>query len=673
LSLRPSALPASPTGQSGRQPLYVYSGGFLTEAGVRRILTLAGYDLRLGLPGQGDTVAVWGHSPTAARGEAVSALRDARIVRIEDAFLRSIHPGRAETPAGLLIDPVGVHYDPSGPSRIEQILAGEPLDDTAILQRAHWGMARWNRLKLSKYNNFSESAHLPAPGYVLIIDQKPGDAAIRHGGAGAATFREMLNAAVDDFPHARIVIKLHPAAEGRHHFREMDFGPRVTFLDAPISPAALLEGASAVYTVSSQMGFEAILAGHRPRVFGRPFYAGWGLSEDNQPIPRRGRKLSRAQLFAAAMILAPTWYDPCRDRLCSYEDAVDLMEARLRVWREDSAGHVAVGMKRWKRRVLCDFFGQSRPLKFAATPGRAIALSRETGRGLLVWGSVDPAPEGLPLRRVEDGFLRSRGLGARLVPPLSLIADDLGMHYDPARESRLERLIAAPCPPDSLQRAERLVGRLIAAGLSKYNTGSEMTEPLRPGHRILVPGQVENDASVLLGCGSVRTNLALLEACRAANPDAVLVYKPHPDVEAGLRPGRLTESQVMAHADHLALEADPATLIAQVDEVWTLTSLLGFEALLRGKKVTCLGQPFYAGWGLTHDLMPPIARRSARPTLAQLVHAALIGYPRYLDPVSGLPCPVEVVIERLAQGNVPPQRPMLRLLSLLQLARRRRH
>ena len=46
----------------------------------------------------------------------------------------------------------------------------------------------------------------------------------------------------------------------------------------------LMEGAVAVYTVSSQLGFEAILAGHRPQVFGQPFYAGWGLSEDRNPV-----------------------------------------------------------------------------------------------------------------------------------------------------------------------------------------------------------------------------------------------------------------------------------------------------------------------------------------------------------------------------------------------------
>jgi len=96
------------------------------------------------------------------------------------------------------------------------------------------------------------------------------------------------------------------------------------------------------------------------------------------------------------------------------------------------------------------------------------------------------------------------------------------------------------------------------------------------------------------------------------------------------------------------------------------TSLLGFEALLRGKSVTCLGVPFYAGWGLTRDLGQIPDRRFARPTLAQLTHATLIGYPRYFDPVTKQPCPPEVVVERLQNSSLPRQRAGLRLLAKLQ-------
>ncbi|MFT4149949.1 MAG: capsular polysaccharide biosynthesis protein [Paracoccaceae bacterium] len=675
--------------------LFFYNGGFL-NARLRRILTLAGHEVRIGLPAPGDGVIVWGRSPHSGRGEAIAARRAVPLVRAEDCFLRSIRPGRAGgAPIGLMLDPLGVHFDSAAPSTLERILATDPLDDAHLLGRAREGMARMQALDLSKYNLHDPDLPLPAPGYVLVIDQTRGDASIRHGGASATTFTEMLVAAATDHPTARIVIKTHPeTAAGLRpgHFGPADARGRISLLSDPVSPLRLLEGAVAVYTVSSQLGFEAVLAGHRPQVFGQPWYAGWGLTHDHAPVPRRRRTLTRTQAFAAAMILAPVWYDPCRDRLCRLEEALDQMEAEVHAFRQDRHGHVATGMRLWKRQRLQGMFGGT--LVFRDPPEAAVARARRDGRDILVWAGRetpalraacdiagdDPAPPTetarprLPvLRRVEDGFLRSRGLGAELVPPLSLVADDLGIYYDPHRESRLERLILSPLPPGGRDRAERLVARLVQAGLSKYNLGGALP-PLPQGHRILIPGQVEDDASLRLGAADVRTNRSLLQAARAANPDAILIYKPHPDVEAGLRPGALAAADLAGLADVVAHHADPAALIAAADEVWTMTSLLGFEALLRGRPVTCLGAPFYAGWGLTRDLGPVPARRHRaadghplpRPDLIHLAHAALIGYPRYHDSVSRRPCPPEVALDRLASGPLTHPGAALRLLARLQ-------
>ncbi|MGR3698930.1 MAG: capsular polysaccharide export protein, LipB/KpsS family, partial [Roseovarius sp.] len=316
------------------------------------------------------------------------------------------------------------------------------------------------------------------------------------------------------------------------------------------------------------------------------------------------------------------------------------------------------GMRLWKRAPLQRFFGQHRRMVFGGAP--------RTDRRVMVWASqADTAPVGAV--RVEDGFLRSRGLGADLIPPLSLVCDDLGIYYDPTHESRLERLIAARARlrPDQDQRAEALIASLIRHGLSKYNLGQPVPD-LPEGRRILVPGQVEDDASIRLGAGTIRTNLALLQAARTANPDAVILYKPHPDVEAGLRPGAVPPAAARDLADVILDRTDPARLLGMVDEVWTMTSLLGFEALLRGVRVTTTGTPFYAGWGLTRDLGDIPARRNARPTLRGLVHATLIDYPRYRDPVTGRPCPVELVVERLAHGPLPRPGPANRFLAKLQ-------
>jgi capsular polysaccharide export protein len=657
-------------GDGAPRRLFVYNGGFLTQTRVRRILELSGWDIRLGAPGPGDWVGVWGKSPTSPRGEAVAGWAEAPVLRVEDGFLRSVKPGRdGEPPVGLLLDRRGVHFDSSVPSDLETMLATAPLDDAALLARARDGIERLKAAQLSKYNAFDPGEPVPRAPYVLVIDQTRGDASIAHGGATADTFREMLVFAQEEHPGTRVVIKTHPETLAGHrpgHFGPGDLRPGVKLVETPVSPHLLFEGAVGVYTVSSQLGFEAILAGHKPRVFGQPFYAGWGLTADERPVARRERRLTRAQLFAAAMLTYPAWYDPFRDRLCRFEEAVDALEAMARGWREDRRGYVCAGMRLWKRAPLQRALGREMPVVFADPAPKAVAAVRE-GRRLAVWaGRWEPAHG--PALRVEDGFLRSRGLGADLIPPLSLVLDDLGIYYDPATESRLERLIAASVglPHWALARADALRRRLIAARLSKYNLpGAGVTE-LPEGRVILVPGQVEDDASILRGGGSVRTNLGLLAAARTANPDAVIVYKPHPDVEAGLRAGAVAEAEALRHADRVIARGEAVALVEAADAVWTMTSLMGFEALLRGKPVTCLGAPFYAGWGLTTDLGPVPARRVARPVLQGLIHAALIAYPRYFDPVTRLPCPPEVAADRLADARLPSSGPGLRLLAKAQ-------
>ncbi|TNF20731.1 MAG: capsular polysaccharide biosynthesis protein [Rhodobacteraceae bacterium] len=656
-------------GAAGPRRLYVCNGGFLTQRRVRRILALSGYALRLGLPGPEDLVGVWGQSPTAHRGERLAARRGAGLVRVEDAFLRSLHPGRAggEPPLGLMIDHGTVHFDPATPSDLERLLASAPLDDAGLMTRAADAIARIRAGHLTKYTAFDAETPAPPPGYVLVIDQTRGDASVTASGGNRAAFLEMLVFAQEEHPGAKVLIKTHPeTARGLRpgHFGPEDCNDRVSLLTDPVSPWRLLEGAIGVYAYSSQLGFEAIFAGHRPRIFGQPFYAGWGLTIDERPVPRRTRALTRHQLFAAAMVLYPRWYDPCRDRLCGIESALDAFEAQTLAWREDHRGWVASGMRLWKRRPLQKVFGRVRPMVFEDDTAKARARAEAEDRRRMVWagkaGDLDRVV------RVEDGFLRSRGLGAELVPPLSLVTDDLGIYYDPRRESRLERLIAASgdLRADQVQRAYRLRRAILKARLSKYNLGGSTAPDLPEGHRILVPGQVEDDASILTGCTGIRTNHALLLATRQANPEAVILYKPHPDVEAGLRRGAVPQAGEIA--DLVLEEADPMALLDQVQEVWTLTSLLGFEALLREVPVTTLGVPFYAGWGLTRDRGDVPPRRKAKVSLDALVHATLIAYPRYFDPVTDLPCPPEVVVHRLSEGGLPGPGVANRLLAKLQ-------
>ncbi len=86
-----------------------------------------------------------------------------------------------------------------------------------------------------------------------------------------------------------------------------------------------------------------------------------------------------------------------------------------------------------------------------------------------------------------------------------------------------------------------------------------------------------------------------------------------------------------------------------------MTSLIGFEALIRGIPVTTYGAPFYAGWGLTVDKSDVPPRRRVQPNIDALAHAVLIDYPRYYDPKTKLHCPAEIAVLRLSQGDIPRQ------------------
>lgn len=306
----------------------------------------------------------------------------------------------------------------------------------------------------------------------------------------------------------------------------------------------------------------------------------------------------------------------------------------------------ALGFSYWKHRsVRCCFPGSE--LVFVSRPDQVPHAAP-----VVVWGARElsdlPQPPGIVLR-LEDGFLRSVGLGADLIRPMSWVMDRRGMYFDARCPSDLEVLLQEKVfSGQLLQRAAALRERVVGAGLTKYNVGVQAWQrPADVRTVILVPGQVESDASLTFGAPGIRTNLALLQAVRVANPGAYLVYKPHPDVTAGLRARGQGEDMARQWCDEIVLDGAMNVLLDQVDEVHVLTSLAGFEALLRGKPVTCYGQPFYAGWGLTHD-KEFIARRTRRLSLDELVAGALILYPRYMSRRrDGLISPEEAIEELL--------------------------
>lgn len=390
-------------------------------------------------------------------------------------------------------------------------------------------------------------------------------------------------------------------------------------------------------------------------------------------IPEGGQlrpdQQSPAELLAGALGSAGSYACPFTGRPLSIAEVVELCGfwRRLIDSNRDLAG--GLGFAFWKQASVEPLlWGGSRRFRFLRS------MPRDAGQGALaVWRArVSPKvlaaidKSGADVVEVEDGFLRSKGLGADCVPPLSITVDRLGAYFDPGQPSELENVLQQGALDDRLiVRARRLRELIVAEGLGKYEGGFTVLD--RPGgdrRHLLVTGQVEDDRSVLTGGSGLNSNLALLERARQQAPDAFIIYKPHPDVVAGHRKGAIPERDALRFADRIAVDAPISSLIGIADEVHVNTSLAGFEALLRVKTVVTHGVPFYAGWGLTRDLGPVPPRRTARRSLDELVAATLLVYPRYLDPVSGLPCPAEIAVARLTARELPAAGPVVRMRRL---------
>lgn len=326
---------------------------------------------------------------------------------------------------------------------------------------------------------------------------------------------------------------------------------------------------------------------------------------------------------------------------------------------------IVAGVSWWNRPTLAALVSESAGARavFCDAIAEGIAAAARERAPLYAWASKVTAEDealaragGVSMTFVEDGFIRSVGLGAGLARGGAFVLDRSGIYYDATRPSDIETMLAtAEIDKEELARAAALRTAIFTAGITKYNVGRR-TAPLdAPAgrERVLVVGQVAVDAgvrrtisSVLAVSDGATVNRDLLRAARAAFPKAYIVYKPHPDVAGGLRPGAVTAEDAARDADLVIADADIAGLIGSCDRVVTLSSLSGFEALLRGKMVTCLGLPFYAGWGLTDD-RTAAPRRTRRRTLDELVAVTLLRYCRYVDPVTCTPCTPEDMLARL--------------------------
>lgn len=613
----------------------------------------------------------WGRKKSGLKAMNLAKRYRVKFILLEDGFIRSLNLGVENSPSFSIVkDDIGIYYDATMPSKLENLLNTYEFKDEEIKQ-AKKAIELIKKYKISKYNN---NLDIPDDYFqkdekrVLVITQTANDASLEFGLAKDFKTVDMIKDAIKENPKSKIYIKIHPdvlSGKKQSDFNAQDLPSKCVVIKENYNPIELLSHFKKVYTKTSGMGFEALIQECECVCYGMPFYAGWGLTKDKLECKRRMQKRSLEEVFYAAYILYAEYFNPYLNQKSNIFDTIQTLAKYKDIEKANSNRLFMLGFTLWKRHFIKPFFkAKNNKIIFLNSIKSLARYKLKEDDKFFIWGKKydDNTLKNLLLVKVkeqnltnfspkvslvEDGFIRSISLGSDLTRPFSLIVDDKGLYIDPNKPSKLEELLQNEIFDENmLSRAKNIIKILLENRFSKYNglKHENLKINAKIGQKvILIPAQVEDDASMILG-GFGLSTLDLLKEVRAKNQDAYIIFKPHPDVLSGNRVGLKDETLILEFCDEIVKDCSIDSAIKIADEIHTITSTSGFDALLRAKKVFTYGMPFYAGWGLTKD-KHKCERRTRKLSLEELVAGALITYPRYINPKTKTLCEIEVCLD----------------------------
>ncbi|MBK1972314.1 capsular polysaccharide biosynthesis protein [Campylobacter sp. TTU_617] len=602
----------------------------------------------------------WGRKKSGLRAISLAKKHKGSFLLLEDGFIRSLNLSLYNSPSFSVVeDDIGIYYDSNKASRLENLLNNHTFD-SLLLQKAKKAIDLIKKYEITKYNNTLDIPDNFFKKYekrILVITQVDQDASLKYGQALRFSTNEIIQDAINENKDARIYIKIHPDVLSGKRKSDFDLNllpENCELISENYNPIALLKYFSKVYTKTSTMGFEALMVGCKCVCYGLPFYAGWGLTIDKLVCQRRKTKRSLEEVFAASYMLYARYFNPYLNQKSDIFDTIYTLNRYKNIEKINSKRLFFLGFTLWKRRFIKPFFkAQTNKIIFVNSIESLFKFNITKDDKFFIWGYKFKKEELMryfkenPIYFVEDGFIRSISLGSDLTRAFSLVVDSKAFYVDPSKESDLENILQNYKFDENLiQRARNLIEKLKINKISKYNGLKHQKLSLKARENqkiILIPAQVEDDVSMVLG-GMGFTTQDLIKEVRSKNPKAYIIFKPHPDVLSGNRKGLKDEKIILEFCDEIIKNVSIDSAINVSDEIHTITSTSGFDALLRGKKVFTYGLPFYAGWGLTQDKYN-IARRTRKLSIEELVAATLILYPRYINPLNKHLCEIEVTLD----------------------------
>lgn len=635
---------------------------------VSNFINVKGYKNSLS---SSDFICGWGRKKSGLNAIKLAKKHKANFLLLEDGFIRSLNLGVENSPSFSIIkDEIGIYYDATMPSKLENILNNYEFKEEE-LKKAKKAIEFIKKYKISKYNN---NLFVPSNFFkdnekrILIITQTANDESLKYGLASTFSTEQIIKDAIKENPNHKVYVKIHPdvlSGKKQSDFNLNTVPKECVIITHNYNPIDLLQYFNKVYTKTSAMGFEALIMGCECFCYGMPFYAGWGLSVDKIECKRRLKKRSLEEVFYAAYMLYSEYYNPYLKQKSDIFDSIKTLAKYKDIEKANSNRLFMLGFSLWKRHFVKPFFkAKDNEIIFLNSIKSLAKYKLKEDDKFFIWGKKydENTLKNLLLAKakeqnldnfspkislVEDGFIRSISLGSDLTRPFSLIVDDKGFYINPNKPSKLEELLQNEIFDENmLNRAKNIIKILIENRFSKYNGLKHENLKIKVKNNqkiILIPAQVEDDASMILG-GFGLSTYELIKKVRSKNKDAYILFKPHPDVLSGNRVGLKDEKIILEFCDEIIKDCSIDSAIKIADEIHTITSTSGFDALLRAKKVFTYGMPFYAGWGLSVDELK-CERRTRKLSLEELVAGALIAYPRYINPKSKTLCEIEVCLD----------------------------
>lgn len=640
-----------------------------------------------------DMFAGWGYGEYSQKAQRIAQKHNKPFIFLEDGFLRSpFVSSLSKQPYSLVIDTKAPYYDSSVVTDLENLICKTTL---SLEQRhnAQIAIDFFVNKKLGKFTiiNDIDNAMLPngfEQDSILLIDQVAGDLSLQYGQVTPEVAKYAFDFIVEAYPNKKIYLKLHPEVLAGKKKGCFDFSHKQknVICISDIDLISLLAVKPHLFVLTSLAGFEGVLHGCPVTVFGLPWYAGYGLTNDKHSdavtLAKRRKPVDLQTVFHCAYMIYSHYVNPISRKRT---DFFTLMQHFSRIKRhiQMMRGHIlAVGIRPWKRK---DFYSWIKTpfnkVTFCTHEKNVLNIlkgSPQTDFKIIVWNykhseliqKIETDYKNIKIIRVEDGFIRSYGLGSDFFPPLSLCFDNNHLYFYHTQNNKSDfHEIAQQVPFNQffLERAKALKETIKKNNISKYNL--EKITPINiktDKYIIFVAGQVAGDASLRYGGlpDDLQNDYDLLKRVRTDYPNSYILYKPHPDVTKGNRAKGSDFDKCHEFYNQIEIDASVISCINVCDMVVILTSQTGFDALIRNKKVLCYGEAFYKNYNLCVNDSKIL---NSEMTLDNFIHTALVEYPLYKNGKDYIT--PEIAIDIIMQQKYFTKNPLRYLLIEFKLLR----